>query len=245
MQTTPRDFQLVFLRKEQLSKDTCSFYFDRKGVDFGFLPGQYIRMTLAVVNPDNRGSARFFTIASSPLETDTIMITTRVLESSFKKTLASLPTGTAVQFFGPVGNFVFRQEEKQHHIFLAGGIGITPFHSMITYAAKQKVRTQITLFVSFVTVEDIVFYKELTKISEENKQIRIVYTLTQPELSTTSWSGETGRLSEDMLKKYDLIDQNRLYFVAGPMQMVTAMIDMLFVMKIPKEKVRKENFVGY
>ncbi len=144
----PKDFSLLFLIKVQVAKDAYSFYFDRKNRELDFLPGQYVRVTLQIENPDERGKSRFFTISSSPLEKDYIVITTRVIQSSFKKTLQTLTTGIKVSFFGPTGQFVFREEEKIPHVFLAGGIGITPFHSMITYVNEKHIDVSIILFVA-------------------------------------------------------------------------------------------------
>src|SRR5476649_1261945 len=100
-----KQFFLPFLRKEQVAKDTYSFYFDRRKIDFDFLPGQYIRMSLPHKDVDERGTTRFFTIASSPHEEGYLMFTIKIIESSFKKALFNLQPLHPVQFFGPMGTF--------------------------------------------------------------------------------------------------------------------------------------------
>src|SRR5258708_3228613 len=100
MQTPAKEFFLPFLRREQITENVYSLFFDRRDVKFTFLPGQYIRMVLPHKNPDNRGTSRFFTIASSPLEKDHFMITTKLIQSSFKMTLLSLTAGTPVKMYG-------------------------------------------------------------------------------------------------------------------------------------------------
>src|SRR5438309_1255036 len=106
MDTRPNEFQLPFVKKEQVSSDAYTFYFDRKAFPaFSFLPGQWIRTTLPIAEPDDRGNSRSFSISSSPLNTQFLTITTRVIQSAFKKTLVNLPQGIPVQFFGPAGRF--------------------------------------------------------------------------------------------------------------------------------------------
>ncbi len=245
MTIIPKDFFLPFLKKEKVSKDAYSFYFDRKSSDFIFLPGQYIRMTLPIENPDERGKSRFFSVSSSPLEKDYLTVTTRIIQSSFKKSLAELVPGTQVKFFGPTGQFIFYEEEIIQHVFLAGGIGITPFRSMITYAAAKRFNTSITLFASFSTVEDMIFYNELTEIATNNPNIKIVYTITHPENLQTSWQGETGRISENLIKRYITDPLQSLCYIAGPPIMVLGMETMVKEMGIAQEKIKKENFIGY
>lgn len=108
MQITAKVFMLPFLRKERIAENTYCFFFDRKQVAFHYLPGQYIQITLPHNSPDDEGTTRYFTISSSPTEKDYLMITTRVRQSTFKKTLFSLKKGATAQFFGPIGTFVLQ-----------------------------------------------------------------------------------------------------------------------------------------
>lgn len=236
-----KEYYLAFIKKEKVSKDAYSFYFNRA---FDFLPGQYIRMTLDIENPDGRGMSRSFTISSSPLQ-DYITITTRIIQSSFKKNLENLVPGTKVKFFGPMGSFLLNEEDKTPRIFLGGGIGITPFHSMITFSNTKKLTIPITLFVSFSTFNEIIFREELEEISKNNPNIKIIYTITHPEESKEEWNGETGRISESLIKKYLPDMQSPIYYIAGPPQMVEAMTEIVKNMGISDEKIKVENFTGY
>ncbi|HSX40053.1 MAG TPA: FAD-dependent oxidoreductase [Candidatus Saccharimonadales bacterium] len=242
----PSALTLPFLKSEKLSKDAYAFTFDRTSArEWNFSPGQYIRMTLPVENPDERGTTRLFSLVSSPLQKDHIMITTRVIQSSFKKKLLTLKPGEQVQFFGPMGVFTFRENDPGSHVFLAGGIGITPFHSMLLYANAKKLSVPITFFASFSTTDDMVFYEEFSNIAKENPSIKVVYTVTQPEKSGKPWSGETGRISAEMIKKYVKDFDKALYYVAGPQVMVEAMVKMVSEMGLPTERILRENFTGY
>ena len=239
-----KEFYLPLTKKEQLTKDVYSFYFKRPQ-DLDFLPGQYIRMILPIEKKDERGDSRFFTIASSPLEKDKIMITTRVIKSSFKKKLAELNIGERAKFFGPMGGFVLNEQDKDSRVFLAGGIGITPFHSMITYAHAKNLTIPITLIVSFSRVEDMVFYEELLDIAKKDSYIKIIYTVSHPEESDKPWNGEIGRVSEDLIKKYVPSFLNPLYYIVGPPKMVAVIEDVVKNMGVPNEKIFIENFTGY
>jgi len=241
-----KQFSLPLIKKEQIAEEVYSLYFDRTACkDFDFSPGQYIRMTLPIHATDGRGASRFFTITSSPLEKKYLMITTKKGKSDFKNTLLRLPEGDAVKMFGPIGGFYLREEEISEQVFLAGGIGITPFHSMITYAAEKKLEVPIILFASFPTVENIIFYKELTKIAQEQQKIKIIYTLTQSQESKTPWSGETGRISGELLKKYIADIMKPTYYVTGPPRMVDGMEELLVSLQIPQNQIRIEQFTGY
>jgi ferredoxin-NADP reductase len=244
----PQPFSLPFVKKEQVAHETYSFYFDRNAQpDFDFTAGQYIRMSLEIEHPDERGSSHYFTISSSPLEKEYLTITTKIVEraSTFKQTLSSLAPGAPVRFFGPNGDFTLPGRPGKPIVFLAGGIGITPSHSMITFAAKAGSSIPMTLFVSFSTVEEAVFYDELKKIGQEHENVQIVYTVTHPEESTQPWSGETGRISADMIKKYIQNVQNAQYYISGPQKMVSAMAEITSQMGVPDEQVKKEDFPGY
>lgn len=245
MSTPPTSFLLPFVKKEQLTKDAFSFYFDRKAFAFDFLPGQYIRMILPNENPDDRGTSRFFTIAASPFNKDFLIVTTRIGRSTFKQQLAKLTEGQEVQFWGPIGRFVLQEDAQNSLVFLAGGIGITPFYSMISYAAEKKLSIPLTLFVSFSVPEEIIYYEELTRIAQNSSSIQIVYTVTHADESSVTWSGERGRISEDLLKKYIPNIQTSTYYITGPGPMVDGTKEMLTALHIPEEQILIEKFPGY
>ena len=240
-----KKFYLPFVKKEKVARDTYSFYFRQNNQDFAFLPGQYVVITLDIKNPDQRGTSKPFTISSSPLEKQYIAITTKIIRSTFKKRLVELVPKELVKFSGPLGGFVLNEKEKSPRIFLAGVIGITPFHSMITYTSTKKLSIPITLIVSFSTVEDLVFYKELSDIASKNPNIKVVYAVSRPEESDVKWGGETGRISEELIKKYVPDFLKPQYFIVGPPAMVAAMEEVVRNMGVVNEKIFIENFTGY
>lgn len=235
-------FDLPFVKKVKLTKDTYTFYFERvQGLDF--LAGQYFRITLPIKNPDERGSSRFFTISSSPTDIDFLTITTRIIKSSFKLRLNSLESGENVSFFGPIGTLYVEEGDIDSIIFLAGGIGITPAHSILRFIDNKNLKLNFTLIVSFSKKEEVIFYEELRELELRNANIKVIYTLTKEE---NFYSGlETGRINEEMIKKYAQNYIDSKFFIVGPPAMVDAMIGTVKSLGISEEKIIKENFSGY
>ncbi|HZE87313.1 MAG TPA: FAD-dependent oxidoreductase [Methylomirabilota bacterium] len=240
-----KSFILSFIKKEQVAKDTFLFYFDRSKASFDFFPGQYMYLTLSHENPDDRGTSRYFTISSSPTEKKYLMITTKVIESSFKKHLANLRPGTPVNFFGPMGWFLLPKDEPLEKVFLTGGIGITPFHSLLHSLAEQKLSKPITLFASFSKQEEVIFYDSLLEIAKNNKQIRVVYTLTNQKYIASDWSGEVGRISSELLKKYVKNLKAAAFYIVGSAKMVEETKKSLVDGGIAEENIQLEDFTGY
>lgn len=239
-----KQFFSVLLKKEQVAKDTFSFYFSRPA-DYDFLPGQYNQVTLPIIAADGRGSSRFFTIASSPLEKEYIMITTKIGQSDFKKKFFSLSMSEQIQFLGPTGGFILQDTDIFNHVFLASGIGITVFRSMITYVAKKKLPITITLFVAFSAPEDIIYYEQLTRIASENHNIKIIYTVTHPDKSREKWNGETGKITEALINRYVTDSIKPIYYIVGPQVMVDGTEELLERMGIEEGRIKIEEFTGY
>lgn len=246
MTQVPIDFSLPFVKKEQLSDDAWSFFFDRTAYpDLSFLPGQYVRMTLEIPQTDERGNSRFFSISSSPLQKEYLTISTRILKSAFKQSLIALDHGRNVNFFGPVGRFFFDPENIRPTIFLSGGIGITPFRSMLHYIAEKNLTNSVALFASFSRSEDVLFFDELSEITNKHQSVKSIYTVTQLENSHVKWNGETGRITARLLSKYCANLADAQYYISGPPLMVDAMLALVKEIGVPDEQVKKEKFIGY
>lgn len=228
---------LIEIRDE--AKGTKSFFW-KPDKTISFYPGQYYYFTLpALKYPDPRGSTRHFTISSSPTEGEILRLTTRIREESgYKKTLAQLPVGSEIEGEGPNGTFVFSEGEAGPHIFIAGGIGITPFRSIIKYIADKNLLTPIYLIYSN-SDNDFVFKEDLDAICAAHQNIKIQYIATATE----------GRLDEIKIKQ--LIDGWKLdmgsctWWVCGPPPMIDAMEKSLGKLKITSGQIRSEKFTGY
>jgi ferredoxin-NADP reductase len=209
-----------------------------------YKPGLHMSMMLAIENPDVRGKVRTFTLSSSPTR-DYFSFTTKRGPSSFKQALFGLKPGATFQMRGPSGGMFLDEADSRPRVMIAGGIGITPFHSMITYAFDKKLTIPITLLYSNKIPEEIVFRKELDAIAKENPSIKIIHTITRPQESKEHWSGRAGRVDESFIKENvpDLVSP--LFYLAGPDSMVTALLGLLQTMGIPKENTVFEKFSGY
>lgn len=223
--------KVTYVRKSELARDTWQFLFKRSK---GFLckAGQY---TTLFLGKDNRD----FTICTYPSNTDYFSIVTKRGISEFKKKLFLLNPGSKIEMNNPAGGFVLSSNALPK-VFLAGGIGITVFYTIIHDILFQKITTPVTLLVSFSKKEDIIFYDELQDIQKKNKNIKIVYTLSQEK-----WDGEEGRISEKLVKKYVPSFLNAEFMIAGGEQMVYDTEELLLNMKVPQEKIRMDIFTGY
>lgn len=240
-----KSFFLPFLKKEQLTSDCYTFYFKRNPESPEFTPGQYFEIKLDIKNPDERGDAHVFTISSSPLDRDFYTITTRIIQSSFKLRLAELKEGEMVQFDGPWNDLNFDENDKSPHVFLAGGIGVTPYHSIVKFAMEKNLTTQMILFVSWKNRSEMVFDDFFRQANNHMDNFSYIPTLTEESLNPSEWDGEIGRINDEMIKKYVSELNDAKYFFSGPPAMVTALKETVRGMGVPNEKIIFEEFEGY
>lgn len=239
---SPQTYTIQFVNKQQESQDAFSFFFSRN--DLAYTAGQYMKLTLDIPQPDERGATHFFTISSSPSEKEYLRITTRIIQSTFKIALAQLATGTDVTMIAPLGRFTFDPNSMTHHIFIAGGIGITPYRSMIKYAFDTHAPTPITLITSFKTIEDSIFREELLTITHNSPHIKLIECLTHPT-DPTHWDGHIGRIDATLLTSIisDLSDTK--FYVCGPEAMVTSLMETVKKLGAQDTQIIREIFSGY
>lgn len=224
--------------KEEVAKGTLKVMFEVKE-PFSFKAGQYCFITLPKLNyPDERGPKRHFSIVNSPNEKGIITFTTRITESGFKKTLNELPEGTEVQL-GPIaGVFILPGfpglNTFKPLVFIAGGIGITPFISILRYVSEEKLPYKITLVYSNRD-------QASTAYLEEVKNYQPILTMTDDP----SWKGEKRKVDSTFIKEYFPNVNDQSYMVVGPPPMVEAVEKALQEAGVSQENIRIENFTGY
>ena len=226
--------KIKLLKKETVAKGTMAFHFE-KPAEFVFVPGQYA--DLAIINPketDREGNIRTFTIASAPGEKD-LVFATRMRDTAFKRELDRMPEGTAIEMDGPYGSFTLHAKKEKPAVFIAGGIGITPFMSILTSAAEEKLNRKFFLFYSNRTENDAAFLRELSGLTAEIPDFTFVPIMSERE----------GYLNEKTIRKYVENIDGPIYYLAGPPGMVAAMRKMLAGMNIPEDDIRFEEFAGY
>lgn len=227
-----------------LCADTTAFYFE-KPEEFEFEAGQFVNFTLlGPGRSDLKGNTRALSIASAPYERD-IMVAMRLRDTAFKRTLNSLPIGAELLLQGPYGWMTLSKNGARPAVLLAGGIGITPFRSLVWNAAESLSPRRIFLFYSVQVPEEAAFLEELQEMERFNGRFKLICTVTQPEKARTRWQGETGRISIEMLSKWIPDLSVPIYYIAGPPAMVTGVRDMLMRSGISEEDIRAEEFAGY
>ena len=230
--------------RTDVAEGTMAFYFE-KPKDFQFEPGQFVDLTL-IDPPENdaEGDKRTFSIASAPHE-ERLMFATRMRDTAFKRVLRTVPLGTELQMEGPFGAMTLDKVESRSAVFLAGGIGITPFRSMILEASKQEWPRPLWLFYSNRRPEDAPFLSELFEIQKNNLNYKVIATLTEHQGPRQTWTGETGFINGTMLAKYLGQLTSPIYYTAGPPAMVAAMLEMLGKNGVQVSHIRSEEFSGY
>ena len=230
--------------REEIAERTMAFHFERPA-GFEFKAGQAIDVLLT--NPpetDSEGDARTFSIASAPFENE-LLVATRMRDTAFKRSLSRLPLGTPVRIDGPSGSFTLHKNSAKPGVFLAGGIGITPFLSILSQAARDRLPHKLYLFYSNRRPEDAAFLDTLQGLQQANPNFRLIATMTELSRSQKQWQGVTGFINREMVSRYLNNLQGPIYYIAGPPAMVAAMREMLVEATVDEDDIRTEEFAGY
>lgn len=235
-------YTLKFVNKREVARETYLYEFN-KPEGFNFKAGQYGGFTL--INPgetDAGGITRRFSLFNAPDDT-TIQVATRIQNTAYKRVLNSMQIGAEIKFAGPTGNFILHEDSSIPAVLIAGGIGITPFHSMIRDATLRKSTQPIILFYGNQSRNDAAFLDELTQLEKENPNFKLIATMANP---IADWQGETGFITHTMIKKYVPDISIPVFYVCGSPVMVTALQETLVEMGIDENNnIKIEDFPGY
>ncbi len=235
----------IRLREQRYeTADVLSFIFDLGGKTLEYRAGQYIHYELdALAIPDERGKRRHFTISSSPTDKGILMFTTRMRGSGFKETLRNAPKGYELSCETPLGEFVLQEgDSERYHVFIAGGIGVTPYRSILRHALRGHEPLNVVMLYFNRSSKDIVFRRELEDISRDMPTVSLIHVLSEPDLG---WVGEQGTLNEALLRRWVLYVDESLFWISGPPLMVQAFNQVLLQVGVKEESIRTDRFSGY
>ena len=219
------------------TRDVRSFrFFPEKRIDF--LPGQFLQV---VFDPARNDLNKYLSFSSSPTK-EYIECTKRLSNSAFSERLKNLKVNDEILLKAPMGNCVFRDEDCSI-AFLIGGIGITPVISILEYIVEKKLDTDVLLFYSNRTDEDIAFRKELDLWQSIAPKIRVFYLVTDCESQDKKCI--FGRIDKNLLLREAGDCGERTFFIFGPPRMVEAMDHLCLEVGVKKENIKTENFIGY
>jgi ferredoxin-NADP reductase len=229
--------------KTEVAKGTLMVVFDLLGRKVDFTPGQYFWVELLNSSyDDERGLRRHISVVTSPNERGVLGLATRVRDSAFKRTLAELEVGDEVDVEEPKGDFRLPDDTSKEYVFIAGGIGITVFRSMLRFIDEERLPYQVTLVYSNRDRESTAFLNELEELERDIDGLRVVLTMTDDP----GWDGESRRIDAAFLRDHlegDL--RSYTYLVAGPPDMVNGVAEMLQAEGVPEEQLHPARFSGY
>lgn len=242
---SPKEKLILKLKeKKKIANDTYDFIFanDKK---FAFRPGEYMEWTLPHRSPDTRGNRRYFTIASSPTENDVSLgIKFYPEPSSFKNHMLAIPEGTEIMGAGRAGDFVLPHEGEKGLVFIAGGIGVTPFRSMIKYLLDNKEKRNITMLYSNRTIADIA-YREIFDEARNKLGIKTIYAVTDPKEISNDPYIVNGMINSELIKKEIPDYANKVFYISGPHGMVDAFEKTLQDMGVKNRNIKIDFFPGF
>jgi ferredoxin-NADP reductase len=230
--------------REEVAEGTMAFHFEKPS-GFNFKAGQSADVTLT--NPpdtDAEGNTRTFSIASPPFENE-LVFTTRMRDTAFKRSLKEVPLATEVTIGSAAGSFTLHKNPAKPAVFLAGGIGITPFLSIVRQADHDRLPHKLYLFYSNRRPEDTAFLDTLQTLETTNPNFRLICTMTEMSKSKKEWKGETVLIDKEMLSRHLAVLQGPIYYIAGPPTMVAAMRQTLVGAGVEEDDIRAEEFAGY
>ncbi len=206
-----------------------------------FKPGQFVMVAFDGVG------AKAFSMASSPARAvgvePFIDLLAEITLSAYKAKWKQVKDGDGVNIIGPYGAFTL-DETAPKVGFIAGGVGITPFKSMVDHIADKKLPTDAVLLYSSKRPEFISYGSELEEACAANPNLKMVHTITRPQESPAPWAGNTGRIDLPFVEKHAPDWRERLWYVCAGPAMVAAMCEMLEGAGIEKKRVRREAFTG-
>lgn len=235
-----KEIKATFIQRIKRTPTVESFRFMGKE-KIAFTPGQFLQVIFDEQNTDSRELNKYLSFSSSPTK-EYIEVTKRISASLFSKRLQGLKTDELVTLKAALGSCILREDYKKIG-FLIGGIGITPVISIIEYIIDTKMDTDVLLFYSNRTDEEIAFKQELDHWQRINCNLRVFYTVT--DCPSNDQRCLFGHIDKNLVASNAADIKERVMFSFGPTKMVEAMTDICIDLGCKKEQIKTENFIGY
>lgn len=224
----------ILVQREPVAKGTSLYKF-ALDEDIDFKSGQVFHILL------KEGVKHHLTIVNSPNEKRTVSLATRMRDSEFKNTLGALPIGAQVEIYKIKGEFVLPEDTSKPLVFIALGIGITPYVSMLRWIREEHLPFSITLMYSDSDRESMAFLSELEAYAKDTPDFKLILTVTKDP----NWTGEKRHIDENFIREYVTDFGNSIFYVSGPPVAVEAVTTSLTNLNVPPEQIKSENFTGY
>ncbi len=229
---------------EEIADRTMAFHFARPD-GFTFKAGQAIDVLLAEsTTPGTDAGRHTFSLVSAPSE-DRLTVATRMRDSAFKRALGRLPVGAVVGLEGPFGSLTMHGDRERAAVFIAGGIGVTPFMSMLREAARDETPRRMVLLYCNHRPEDSAWLEELRELEHRRPKFRLMPVMTAMNRSSESWSGLCGRIDAELIRGVCAGLSRPVCYVAGSSSFVASMRASLNAAGIDDDDIRSEEFHGY
>jgi ferredoxin-NADP reductase len=238
-----RRVTLRLKRKVRLSSDIMDFLL-APSHPLSYAPGQYLECTLDHPHADERGNRRFFTLASSPTE-DVVRLGVRFYRegSTYKRALATMDGRSRLFGAQIAGDFTLPRDANRKLVFIAGGIGITPYRSMLKYLLDTKQQRDIILIYVNKTAQDII-YRDVLGEAQSRLGLKALYALTDVQAIPQNWTGHRGRVTAEMLLQVIPDFGERTFYLSGPPDLVRGYEQTLRELGVSGRQIKKDLFAG-
>lgn len=234
----------VLSEKLKIASHSVDFVFN-PGQQFAYQPGQYMEWTLPHSNADSRGVRRYFTLASSPTEPD-IRIGVKFYKkgSSYKQALLDIDQDSHIVASQIAGDFILPKNQNKKIVFIAGGIGVTPFRSMVKYLLDRNERRSVTMLYSARNAQDLA-YQDIWEEARQKLGFKITYFLTGSGLAKLEPYTRSGFINTQAIQAEIPDYQDCLFYISGTHAMVTSVQDALQVLGVRNNHIKIDFFSGY
>lgn len=236
--------RVAFRELREVARETFALVFDRPPA-YNFIPGQFADLSF-LEDRKGQGEAetRSFSISSAPGETE-LRIVTRNTGSDFKKRLLALRPGEQMHLSEATGQLIKRQEPRRRHVFIAGGIGVTPFYSIIRHEFDADFGSDLVLIHSNRDRDSILYFEEFQKMDAEFTGFHYAPTLTKSIPGDWPARFERGYVTAEMIERHAQSLEDCIFYLAGAPAFVSALQDMLADAGVAPTRILREDFYGY